>query len=147
MGLFLTGIKTPSICVISPGFQTLDFTAKHVVEQPITGCEVQETLGSLQTEFHIILLHAGSGAQSSASVPVLVEIKFGRSSDNMADIILVLVAEGNVTWRVQTGLRSGMLQVVVREILILYDSLRQICTQNWIFPEKVTKFFERLKLM
>ncbi|XP_071801918.1 transforming growth factor beta receptor type 3-like isoform X1 [Asterias amurensis] len=117
------GIKTPSICVISPGFQTLDFTAKHVVEQPITGCEVQETLGSLQPEFHIILLHAGSGAQSSASVPVLVEIKFGRSSDNMADIILVLVAEGNVTWRVQTGLRSGMLQVVSPNLVDVEEDL------------------------
>ncbi|XP_022085120.1 transforming growth factor beta receptor type 3-like isoform X2 [Acanthaster planci] len=116
LGLLVgAGITSPPTCVLKSDFQTPDFTAKFIREQPITGCQTQELLGPLQREFHVILLQDVAGAPATdTSNPLLVTVQLQpvRSEESACDIILVLVSEANVTWKVNPGRRRGLLQVI-----------------------------------
>ncbi|XP_038063653.1 transforming growth factor beta receptor type 3-like [Patiria miniata] len=110
-----SGITSPPTCIIQSDFQTPDFTARHVLEQPITGCQAPNLLGPLQPEFHVVLLGdvAGALATDTGDPPIVtLELQPVRSTDSSCDIILVLVSEANATWKVNPGRRRGLLQVM-----------------------------------
>ena len=110
------GISSPRTCQIQAGFQTPYFTARYLVQQPVTGCHSPKPTVPLPREFHAILLQGVTGNPATGTSkypPLVVDVLVKGTGDSMRSVVLWLVSEANVSWKIRTQGILGQLEVKV----------------------------------